>query len=63
MKTYLVEVWTDGMAYEAGQIGKYITVRANDASHAEDKAMASREYEVADCIGVYNHDSKAYESL
>ena len=61
MKTYLVEVWTDGMAYEVGQAGEYIKVRARDESHAESKAMAGRRYEVADCIGVATRARKVRE--
>lgn len=50
MRLYYVEVWNDGMEYEAGKAGAVIKVRASSLDHAETKAF--RDYEVSCGIGL-----------
>lgn len=51
MRNFQVEVWASGDDYEAGHDGVIITVRAKSPSHAEEKALRGREYDVAEsCV-------------
>ena len=48
MRTYYVEVWENGSDYESGKSGLLLAVKATSIAHAEEVAMRSREFDVAE---------------